>query len=89
MNRQDIADRFGDEILLLDPAEQFDSCIVGVASRAGMDFVAVYDEDKVIAALIESGMDLEEAEEWFDFNIHDAFMGERTPMFMTMLEGAE
>lgn len=83
MNREQIAEQFGEDILLLDPAEQFDQCIVGVAHRCGMDPVAVYDEAKVINALVDAGMTPDEACEWFDFNIAGAYVGEKTPLFLT------
>lgn len=86
MNRDQIAEHFGDDILLLDPPDQFDKCFVGVAYRCGMDPVAVYDEAQVINALVDSGMTPEEAIEWFDFNIAGAYVGEKTPLFLTKPE---
>lgn len=86
MTREQLAEHFGEELLFLDPAEQFDACLIGVASRCGMDPVAVYDEAKVINALVDSGMTPEEAIEWYEFNIAGAYVGERTPMFLTTLE---
>lgn len=77
---------YGDEILFLDPAEQFDKCIVGVASRCGMNPVLVYDEELVVKALVEDGLTEEEAAEWFDFNIAGAYVGETTPMFMRKID---
>ena len=88
MNREQIAEQYGEEILLLDPPEQFDPCILGFASRCGMEAVAVYDEAKVINALVDEGMTPEEAIEWYEFNIAGAYLGERTPMFMRGLEAA-
>lgn len=84
MNKRDrLADRVGEDLLFLDPAEQFDSCIVGVVYRCGMDPVVCYDEEKVIQSLEQSGMDREEAEEFFSFNTAGAYVGPQTPMFLT------
>lgn len=84
MNQRDrLADRVGEDLLFLDPAEQFDSCIVGVVYRCGMDPVVCYDEEKVIQSLEQSGMDREEAEEFFSFNTAGAYVGPQTPVFLT------
>ena len=38
MTREDIVDQHDDdELLFLDPAEEFDGCVIGVAHRCGMD----------------------------------------------------
>lgn len=85
--REEIACQYGDELLFLDPPETFDKCIVGVASRCGMDDVVVYSEDKIIEALIDQGATPDDAREWLDTNIAGAFVGERTPMIMSSLPG--
>jgi hypothetical protein len=86
MNREILAEQFGEELMFLDPAEQFDSCIVGIAHRCGMDPLVAYDQAKVINALIDSGMSQEDAFEWFDVNILGAYVGERTPIFVEITE---
>ena len=82
MNRESLAEEYGEELLFLDPPESFDRCIVGVAHRCGMDPVVVYDQEEVISSLMLGGMDREEAEEWFSFNTAGAYVGPRTPMFL-------
>ena len=48
---------------------------------------AVYSEEKVLDVLVKrDGMNYEEAMEFFDFNIRDAFMGEQTPMYILSFE---
>ena len=89
MNRQLIAEQYGEELLFLDPPEQFDSCIIGVANRCGMDYVVVYDEAKIVEALMSDGMSEEQALEHFDFNIAGSYVGERTPMFLSVPEAME
>lgn len=72
----------GDTLLFLDP-EYFDEAIIGVAQRAGGLFAVAYSEPKVIDLLIKNErMDPDEAMEWYQFNILDAYMGEETPVFI-------
>lgn len=80
--RQALAEWYGEELLFCDPDTVFDECIVGVVSRCGFEPVVCYDQGKVIAQLAREGMSLEEAEEFFWFNTHGAYVGERTPMFL-------
>ena len=86
MNRIAISEQYGDELMFLNPPEQFDDCIIGVATRCGMDNVVVYDQGKVIKALIEDGMSEEDAQEWYEFNILGSYVGENTPMFLSVPE---
>ena len=86
MDRELLAELYGDELLFLDPPERFDACIAGIVSRSGTPASVVYDRRKVINALIEDGMDEDEAYEYFDFNIADAYVGEHTPFFLETLE---
>jgi len=66
---------------------EFDEAIVGVADRIGMETVVVYDTSKVIDILCErDGMDREQATEFYEFNIIGAYVGERTPMFITLID---
>lgn len=89
MNRDLLAEQFGEDLLFIDPPEQFDSCVLGVVVPFGKDPVVVYDEAKVINALVDAGMTPDDASEWFDFNIAGAYMGEKTPMFLTRPGGDE
>jgi hypothetical protein len=64
----------------------FDDCIVGVCERYGMDAVIAYDKDKVIDKLVtRDGMTRDEAEEFFSYNQIGAWMGEKTPVFVTLI----
>jgi hypothetical protein len=82
MNREELAATYGDDLLFLDPPEQFDECILGAVYRCTAEPVVCYDQQKVIEALMRSGMDEDEAAEFFDFNIACAYVGPRTPMFL-------
>ena len=83
--RETLAETYGDDLLFLDPPEQFDSCILGIAERCGMDPVVAYDIRAVHKALERDGMTDEEASEWFEFNMIGAYVGPKTPVFMHML----
>lgn len=63
-------------------ADGFDDCILGVALRYGSEPFIVYDMDKVIGKLVDDGMSLEEAEEYFEFNILGAYVGPSTPGYI-------
>ncbi len=64
----------------------FDDCIVGVASRYGMECSLVYDLDKVISRLMDDGATYEEAVEYHEFNQLGAWVGETTPVFIQFLD---
>tara|TARA_R110002110_G_scaffold258762_3_gene474536 strand:+ start:216 stop:497 length:282 start_codon:yes stop_codon:yes gene_type:complete len=70
----------------------FESCIVGVVERFGMEPVALLDRDRCIAVLMgeEHGSPSEdEAAEFFDFNIGQAWHGDQTPAFCRLLSTAQ
>ncbi|KVP16952.1 hypothetical protein [Burkholderia ubonensis] len=68
--------------LFLEPSAM-DAAIVGLVSGCGKEPVVCYDREKVIQVLMErDGMDRDEAEEFFSFNIEGAYVGEATPMFI-------
>ena len=64
----------------------FDDAIIGVAERFGMPVVAAYDYDKVIEKIMADGCTREEAIEHFEFNILGAWVGETTPLFVTLFK---
>lgn len=65
-------------------ADGFDDCILGVVERYGIEPVVLYDRDKYIEALMGQGMTHVEAEEWFEFNVIGAWVGDGTPAFATL-----
>lgn len=83
--REDLSELVEDA-LFLDPPETYDGCIVGIADRAGGMSTIAYDRERCIEALVTAGMDREEAEEFFEFNTIGAWVGERTPVFITTLK---
>ena len=69
-----------DEPLLF--ADGFDDCLIGLAEGFGGNECLAYDKTKILAKLREN-MSEEEAIEYFDFNIGGAYVGKRTPIFIT------
>jgi len=67
-------------------AEGFDECILGIAEVwDGNERVhrIVYDALEMIQVLMETDdMDRDEAIEYFEFNIDQAYVGKNTPIFM-------
>ena len=61
----------------------FDSAIIGVGERNNTDSVIVYDYDKMINVLVtRDSMTHEEAEEYLDFNVIGAWIGDTTPIIV-------
>jgi hypothetical protein len=58
----------------------YDDAILGLAETFG-GLVIVYDRSKIIDKLIQDGMTLEEAEEYFSFNISGSG-GDNMPIYM-------
>jgi len=76
MNREDL----DYEGLLF--ADGFDDAIIGVAERIGMEPVVAYSTHKIIE-ILSRDMTEDEAVEYFEFNILGAYVGERTPVFIS------
>jgi hypothetical protein len=67
------------EILL---ADGFEEAIIGISEHnPGREQVAIYDRDKCIEILAKD-MTYEEAEECLYFNTIDAYVGDKTPIFI-------
>lgn len=69
-----------DEEVML--ADGYEEAFVGIARRFDGAPFAVYDRNKCIKTLNEQGLNSEEAEEYFQFNVEGAYMGENTPAFI-------
>ena len=70
------------ELLFL---EGFDAAIVGVGQRCGQPDIVAYDADKIIAILMKDhGMSEEDANEFYEFNIVGALVGDETPVFIVL-----
>ena len=66
-------------------ADGFDDAVIGTIERCGQEAVVLYDKDKVIEILMKD-MPLEDAMEYFEYNILGAYVGEGTPAFATLVE---
>lgn len=62
-------------------ADGFDDAIVGLARRPNLVTVA-YDVNKMLEIMVDGGMTPDEAREFFEFNVVDAWMGENTPVYI-------
>jgi hypothetical protein len=61
----------------------FEDCIEGICNRYGQDAIVCYSLDKVIDKLVFQGMTPEEAVEYWEYNQLGAYVGEKTPCFIT------
>ena len=70
-------------------ADGFDSAVLGLSrGTLGAD-VAVYSIDRCIDILVKrDGMSEEEAIEFMNFNVLDAYMGPMTPIFVYGMDAA-
>jgi hypothetical protein len=70
-------------------ADGFDSAVLGLSrGTLGAD-VAVYSIDRCIDILVKrDGMSEEEAIEFMNFNVLDAYMGPMTPIFVYEMDAA-
>jgi len=69
-------------------ADGFDEAIVGIGRQFNNTMV-VYDEQKCLEILMERDhMSREEAEEFFEFNVAGAWVGESTPVFLRHADGS-
>ena len=65
-------------------ADGFDEALIGVCHSYGRPEVAAYSLPLLIDILVtRDGMSIEDAEEFFEYNIVGAFVGDHTPVFIT------
>ena len=75
MHIDDISEQYPDAL----KADGFDECIIGVTSKGCI----AYNANKMIEQLCcQDHMTLEEAHEFFDYNIDGAYVGELTPVYI-------
>ena len=71
-------------------ADGFEDAIVGICERFGAVPVVAYDRDKCIEILMDrDGMEDEEAVEYFEFNVAGSYVGDGTPVFLTLWDKEE
>lgn len=72
----------GDVSLTIDG---FEEAFVGWAQRVGKPPVAIYDYEQMVDCLMSrDGMTREDAQEFIEFNVEGAWLGEGTPMLLHM-----
>jgi hypothetical protein len=59
-------------------ADGFDDAVIGVEQNSNR---LIYSVTRCLEILILQGMSLEEATEYFDFNISGSYVGEKTPIW--------
>ena len=84
MNKADlIREQYPDSDLIL--IEGFDDCIMGIVEKFN-SLSVLYDLEKVLNKLESQGMDRSDAQDWYDYNMNGAWLGECTPSFFIQLE---
>ena len=90
MSREVIADwvaMHNEEALLADGCEE---AFLGMCEVFGRPPLAAYDRDKCIDILIQrDGMNYEDAEEFFSFNVSGSWVGDNTPVYLTLQDKDE
>ena len=83
VTREDVVDELGDEELLF--CDHLDDALIGVARSFGVD-APLYDYDRCVQILSRDGMTVEEAEEWMEFNVLGACVGDNNPVFCKIID---
>ena len=65
-------------------ATGFEEALIGFGYQFNKP-LAVYDRNKCLNILMSTGMDYEEAVEYFEFNVVGSYVGETTPVFISLI----
>tara|TARA_Y100000356_G_C11029722_1_gene167861 strand:+ start:37 stop:303 length:267 start_codon:yes stop_codon:yes gene_type:complete len=76
--RERLQDNYDQELLF---ADEWDDCIIGISDDFG-DIRVVYSVDKMIEQLMSYGDTYLEAREYIEYNTLNAWVGDRTPIYM-------
>ena len=71
-----ILEQYQDEEIL--KADGFDDAVIGIDEKS---MRLIYSVNKCLNILMDQGMDMTEAVEYFDFNVSGAYVGEKTPIW--------
>jgi hypothetical protein len=83
-NLEAILERYPEDTFTL--ADGFDDAIVGVGEQFGLPHKIIYSVEKCIEVLINrDDMSMEEAQEFFYFNVKGAYVGKQTPIWLNDL----
>tara|TARA_Y100000004_G_scaffold156415_1_gene181547 strand:- start:169 stop:441 length:273 start_codon:yes stop_codon:yes gene_type:complete len=84
MDKEMLMEALAEEECLL--ADGYDDALIGITE--GMNPVAVYNTDKCIEILMrDDELTHEEALDHFYYNTVGAYVGEKTPLFLRMIDG--
>lgn len=84
MRKEEVLERLSEmneNAIILD---DFKDALIGYTQNNFFPYVAVYDMEKCISILIEQGMTMDEAVEYFDFNVLGAYFGDHSPIFVSL-----
>lgn len=81
MTQEELLEIYGDVIgdVQLLTADGFDDAIVGLDSKS---FRVIYDYDLMLEVLMEGDMTEQDAIEYLEFNVLNAWVGDQTPIYM-------
>lgn len=71
-----IVEYFQDEEIL--KADGFDDAVIGIDTGT---MRLIYSVTRCVEILIVGGMDMNDAIEYFDFNVRGSYVGEKTPIW--------
>jgi len=71
-----IVEYFQDEEIL--KADGFDNAVIGIDTGT---MRLIYSVTRCVEILIVGGMDMNDAIEYFDFNVRGSYVGEKTPIW--------
>ena len=77
---EQILELYPDDTFMI--ADGFDDAIIGVDYN---NLKIVYDIDEVINILMREGMTVDEAIEYYEYNIAGSYVGENTPLFIRII----
>ena len=76
----DIVEQWADVDIL--KADGFDDCVLGYDYNWDGVIRLIYSVDKIIKKLVKKDkMDIDEAIEYFEFNMRGSYLGEKTPIW--------
>jgi hypothetical protein len=78
----DVLSEYNNDMLFLDGYPH--NCIVGVRLKKDTKIVAAYSDFDCIESLMEDDMTEEDAIEYFEYNTRGSYVGEHTPVFITL-----
>ena len=82
MTKEELLEEYGDLIgdVELVTVDGYDDAILGIDSKS---YRVIYDADEMVDILMEDeDMSEEEALEYLDYNVFNAWIGDQTPIYM-------